>query len=59
MLLPGEIERRTKAERLASGIPLDPKTLDQLRGAARGAGVAERDIERGIVQMEGRAGLRA
>jgi uncharacterized oxidoreductase len=59
VLLPGEIERRTKAERLAHGIPLDPNTQDQLRGAARGAGVAEREIELGIVQMEGRAGRRA
>jgi uncharacterized oxidoreductase len=49
VLLPGEIERRTRAERLAQGIPLDPNTLDQLRGAARALGVAAAEIERGIV----------
>jgi hydroxycarboxylate dehydrogenase B len=52
VLLPGEIERRTRAERLAHGIPLDPNTLDQLRGAARSVGVAEAAIERGIVEAE-------
>jgi hydroxycarboxylate dehydrogenase B len=50
VLLPGEIERRTRAGRLAHGIPLDPNTLDQLRGAARSVGVAEAAIERGIVE---------
>ena len=52
VLLPGEIERQTRAERLAQGIPLDPNTLDQLRGAARAVGVAEATIERGITQAE-------
>ena len=52
VLLPGEIERRTRAERLAHGIPLDPNTLDQLRGAARAVGVAEAEIERAIIPME-------
>ncbi len=48
VLLPGEIERRRKAKHLAEGLPLDPKTLDQLRSAARGVGVPEELIERGI-----------
>ncbi len=52
VLLPGEIERRTRAERLAHGIPLDPNTLDQLRGAARAVGVSEAEIERGIATAE-------
>ena len=52
VLLPGEIERRTRTERLAQGIPLDPNTLDQLRGAARAVGVAEAEIERAIIPME-------
>jgi uncharacterized oxidoreductase len=49
VLLPGEIERRTRADRLAHGIPLDPNTLDQLRGAARSVGLADGEIERAIV----------
>jgi hydroxycarboxylate dehydrogenase B len=48
VLLPGEIERRTKAERLARGIPLDPNTLGQLRGAARAVGLSDAEIDRGI-----------
>jgi hydroxycarboxylate dehydrogenase B len=39
VLLPGEIERRTRAERLEVGVPLDAGTLRQLRDAATGAGV--------------------
>jgi hydroxycarboxylate dehydrogenase B len=52
VLLPGELERRTKAERLAHGIPLDPKTLDQLRGAARAVDLSDTEIERGILPTE-------
>jgi hydroxycarboxylate dehydrogenase B len=52
VLLPGEIERRTRAQRLADGIPLDPNTLDQLRGAARPVGVSEAEIDRAIVPTE-------
>ena len=48
VLLPGEIERRTRAERLAHGIPLDPNTLEQLRGAARAVSLSESEIERVI-----------
>jgi uncharacterized oxidoreductase len=32
ILLPGEIEGRTRAERLAQGIPLDATTLDEIAG---------------------------
>jgi hydroxycarboxylate dehydrogenase B len=52
VLLPGEIERRTQAERLAHGIPLDPNTLAQLRGAARAVGLSDAAIERGVIPME-------
>jgi hydroxycarboxylate dehydrogenase B len=52
VLLPGEIERRTRAERLAHGIPLDPNTLDQLRGAARAVDLSDATIERGIIPTE-------
>jgi hydroxycarboxylate dehydrogenase B len=52
VLLPGEVERRTRAERMAHGIPLDPNTLAQLRGAARSVGLAETEIERAIIPTE-------
>jgi hydroxycarboxylate dehydrogenase B len=52
VLLPGEIERGTRAKRLADGIPLDPNTLDQLRGAARSVGLADDEIERAIIATE-------
>jgi uncharacterized oxidoreductase len=53
VLLPGEIERRTRTERLAHGIPLDPNTLEQMRGAARAVGLSDAAIERGIVPLAG------
>src|ERR671918_486766 len=51
VLLPGEIERRTRAERRAGGIPLDPNTLAQVRAAAASVGVPDDEIERGIVEV--------
>jgi uncharacterized oxidoreductase len=39
VMLPGEIERRCRAERLATGIPLDDETLRQLAAAAASVGV--------------------
>ena len=48
VLLPGEIERRTRAERRAHGIPLDPNTLKQLCGAARAVGLSDAEIDRSI-----------
>jgi hydroxycarboxylate dehydrogenase B len=50
ILMPGEPERRTRARRLAEGLPLDANTLDQLRGAARSVGVPENEIKSGIKQ---------
>jgi hypothetical protein len=44
--------RRGRAGRFAGGIPLDPNTLDQLRGAARAVGVPDSDIDRAIIPME-------
>ena len=40
VLLPGEIEERTRAERLRDGIPLDVETLRQLAATARRLSVA-------------------
>lgn len=51
VLLPGEIERRTRDERRANGIPLDPNTLAQVRAAATSVGVPEDEIARGIVTV--------
>jgi hydroxycarboxylate dehydrogenase B len=50
VLLPGEIERRSRAERRAGGIPLDPNTLAQVRAAATSVGVPEEAIARGLVE---------
>ena len=44
VLLPGEVERHTRAERLANGIPLDETTLEQLRSAARSVAVPQAEI---------------
>ena len=55
VLPPGEIERRTRAERVARGIPLDPNTLHQLRAAARAVGLSEAEIEQGITSVQSRA----
>ncbi len=40
VLLPGEIERRTRAERTAQGIPVDEKTWSDLIAAAASVGIA-------------------
>jgi uncharacterized oxidoreductase len=50
ILLPGEPERRTRARRLAEGIPLDANTIKQLSDAARSVGVPEAEIEQGLVE---------
>jgi uncharacterized oxidoreductase len=46
ILMPGEIEDQTKAERLANGIPLDDTTWRQLVETARKVGMADADIAR-------------
>jgi uncharacterized oxidoreductase len=45
VLLPGEIERRTRAEREKSGIHLDDATREQLGDAATAVGLPRRKIE--------------
>lgn len=51
VLLPGEFERRTRAERLAHGLPLDARTLEEIVGAAKDVGV---DLDRAALCQEGR-----
>lgn len=48
VLLPGEIERRTRAEREASGIPLDQTTRAQIEAAALAVGLDRAAIERAL-----------
>jgi uncharacterized oxidoreductase len=45
VLLPGEPERRARAERLASGIPIDPTTWDQILASGEQVGLARADLE--------------
>ena len=40
VLAPGDIERRTRTERLARGVPLDDKTWSDLLAAAQSVGIA-------------------
>jgi uncharacterized oxidoreductase len=48
VLLPGEIERKTRAERTAQGIPIDAKTRTDLIAAAVSVGIARDEAEAGI-----------
>jgi len=45
VLLPGEPERRARAERLASGIPIDPTTWEQILASGEQVGLARADLE--------------
>src|SRR5690242_18129617 len=45
VLMPGDIERRTRATRTAEGIAVDDKTWSDLLDAARLVNIAARDIE--------------
>ncbi len=45
VLLPGEVERQTRAERIAKGIPVDDKTRDDLVAAATSVGIARHEAE--------------
>ena len=51
ILLPGELERRTRAERLAHGLPLDARTLEEIVGVAKGVGVS---LDQAALRQEGR-----
>jgi hydroxycarboxylate dehydrogenase B len=46
VLLPGDIERRTREERLRHGIPLDDTTVGEITDAAVSVGMARADVER-------------
>ena len=46
VLLPGDVERRTRAERRERGIPLDDTTIGEITEAAVSVGVARADVER-------------
>jgi hydroxycarboxylate dehydrogenase B len=52
VLLPGEIERRTRAERLRRGIPLDDTTILEITDAAVSLGMPRADIERMLSAAE-------
>ena len=43
VLLPGEVERKTRAERSARGIPIDDKTYADLLAAAESTGIFKND----------------
>ena len=45
VLLPGEPERRARAERLAHGVPVDPTTWDHILASAERVGLARGDLE--------------
>jgi uncharacterized oxidoreductase len=45
VLVPGEKERRTLAERTASGLPLAPEAWSDIVNTARGLGITEAEIE--------------
>jgi uncharacterized oxidoreductase len=44
VLAPGDVERRNRAARLASGVPLDDKTWTDLLAAAASVGIDERKV---------------
>ena len=46
VLVPAEIERRTRTEREMNGIPLDETTRAQIAGAAKTVGLAKEEIEK-------------
>jgi uncharacterized oxidoreductase len=55
VLLPGEPERRAKAERLANGIPIDPTTWAHIMAAGESLGLERAALER----MSGQAATTA
>jgi uncharacterized oxidoreductase len=46
VLLPGDIERRTREERLRCGIPLDDTTIGEIAQTAVAVGMARAEVER-------------
>jgi hydroxycarboxylate dehydrogenase B len=57
VLLPGDIERRTREERLSRGIPLDDTTLGEITEAAVSVGMARAEVEQSLAaaRIEGSA----
>jgi uncharacterized oxidoreductase len=45
VLLPGEVERKMRAERMARGVPIDDKTYADLLAAAASVGIASDGAE--------------
>jgi uncharacterized oxidoreductase len=45
VLAPGDVERRNRASRLASGVPLDDKTWADLVAAAASVGIDAKQVE--------------
>ena len=45
VLLPGDVERRTRAERRSRGIPLDDTTIGEITEAAVSVGLARAEVE--------------
>jgi hydroxycarboxylate dehydrogenase B len=45
VLLPGDVERRTRAERRERGIPLDDTTIGEITEAAVSVGLARAEVE--------------
>ncbi|MCS7266742.1 MAG: malate/lactate/ureidoglycolate dehydrogenase [Geminicoccaceae bacterium] len=48
--VPGDPERESRARRLAEGIPLDERTLQEIFEAARALGLASSDLERVLAE---------
>jgi len=46
VLAPGDVERRTRRDRLAHGVPLDDKTIADLVSAAMAAGLSQDDVKK-------------
>ncbi|MBM3491257.1 MAG: malate/lactate/ureidoglycolate dehydrogenase [Alphaproteobacteria bacterium] len=46
VMLPGEPERRSRAERLARGVPVDARTWEELVATAAGIGIGRAEFER-------------
>ena len=49
VLLPGDVERRTREERLRRGIPLDDTTIGEITEAAVSVGMARADVEQSLI----------
>jgi uncharacterized oxidoreductase len=52
VLLPGDIERRTRAHRLTHGIPLDDTTIGEIAEAAVSLGMMRADVARRFASAE-------